>query len=50
MRCTGAAMNKQAVFAAAAACLLSVAFIQNSTELENHGIVVGYMDRPSQAR
>jgi hypothetical protein len=38
-------MNKQAVFAAAAACLLSVAITQNSTEPENHGIVVAYMDR-----
>ncbi len=38
-------MNKQAAFAAVAICLLSVAFTQNSTELENHGIVVAYMDR-----
>jgi putative endopeptidase len=45
MRCTGAAMNKQAVLAAVAICLLSVAFTQNSTELEDHGIVVANMDR-----
>jgi putative endopeptidase len=45
MRCTGATMNKQALVAAVAACLLSVAATQNSTELENRGIVVGYMDR-----
>jgi hypothetical protein len=45
MRCTGAAMNKKAVFAAVAICLLSVAFTQNSTDLEDHGIVVAYMDR-----
>jgi len=38
-------MNKQAVFAAVAACLLSVAITRNSTEPENHGIVVAYMDR-----
>jgi DNA-binding NarL/FixJ family response regulator len=38
-------MNKQAVFAAVAVCLLSVAFAQNSTEPANHGIVVAYMDR-----
>jgi putative endopeptidase len=38
-------MNKQAVLAAVAICLLSVAFTQNSTELEDHGIVVANMDR-----
>ncbi len=38
-------MNKQPVYAAVALCLLSVAFTQNSTELENHGIVVANMDR-----
>jgi len=38
-------MNKQAVFAAVAACLVSVAFTQNSIELENHGIAVANMDR-----
>jgi putative endopeptidase len=38
-------MNKQAVLATVAVCLLSVAATQNSTELESHGIVVAYMDR-----
>ena len=40
-------MNKQAVFvfAAVAACLLSVALAQNPTESESHGIVVANMDR-----
>jgi putative endopeptidase len=38
-------LNKQAAFAVVVLCLLSVAFTQNSTDLENHGIVVGYMDR-----
>jgi putative endopeptidase len=38
-------MNNQAVFAAVAACLLSVAFAQNSTEPEYHGVVVANMDR-----
>jgi putative endopeptidase len=38
-------MNKQAVFAAVAVRLLSVAFAQNSTEPESHGIVVASMDR-----
>ncbi len=45
LRCTGGAVNKQPVYAAVALCLLSVAFTQNSTELENHGIVVANMDR-----
>lgn len=38
-------MNRQAAFAVVAICLLSVAFTQTSTELENHGIVVAYTDR-----
>lgn len=33
-------MRKQAIFAAVAGCLLSVAFTQNSTEPEYHAIVV----------
>lgn len=45
MRCTGAAMNKQAAFATVVACLLSVASAQNPTETETHGIVVANMDR-----
>jgi hypothetical protein len=45
IRCTGAAMNRQAVFTAVAVCFFSVAFTQNSTELESRGIVVAYMDR-----
>lgn len=38
-------MNKQGVFAGVAICLLSIAFTQNSTELEDHGIVIANMDR-----
>ncbi|MGC1789655.1 MAG: M13 family metallopeptidase N-terminal domain-containing protein [Terriglobales bacterium] len=38
-------MNRQAVFAAVASCLISVAFTQNSTEPEYRGIVVTYTDR-----
>jgi putative endopeptidase len=38
-------MNKQAVFASIAVCLLIVACTRNSTELESHGIVVANMDR-----
>jgi putative endopeptidase len=38
-------MNKQAAFAAVAICLLSVAFTQNPTQLESHGIVVANIDR-----
>jgi putative endopeptidase len=37
-------MNRHAIFAVVAGCLLSVAFIQNS-EPEYHGIVVANMDR-----
>jgi putative endopeptidase len=38
-------MNKKAIFSVVAGCLLSVAFTQNSTEPEYHGIVVANMDR-----
>jgi putative endopeptidase len=38
-------MNRHTVFAAVASSLISVAFTQNSTELENHGIAVVYIDR-----
>jgi putative endopeptidase len=45
MRCTDRAMNKRAVFAAIVVCLVSLAFTQDFTEPENHGIVVANMDR-----
>jgi putative endopeptidase len=38
-------MNRQATFTAVTICLVTVAFAQNSTELEHHGIVVANMDR-----
>jgi predicted metalloendopeptidase len=38
-------MNRHAVFAAVASCLISVALAQNLTEPANHGIVVANMDR-----